>query len=58
MLLRELFLLSVSLLKVTHCASGIYKKLRDGASITPLDIQKKTDRENKYGSIKFVDTFC
>ena len=58
MLLRELFLLSVSLLKVAHCSSDIYKKLQDGASITPLDMQEKTDKENKYDSIKFVDTFC
>ena len=58
MLPWELFLLSISLLKVTHCSSDIYKKLQDGASITPLDMQEKTDKENKYDSIKFVDTFC
>ena len=58
MLLRELFLLSVSLLKVAHCSSDIYKKLQDGATITPLDIQEKTDKENKYDFIKFVVTFC
>ena len=72
MLLRELFLLSVSLLKVAHAhthahdytrahahrASDVYKKLQDGATITPLDIQEKTDKENKYDFIKFVDMFC
>ena len=53
MLLRELFLLSVTLLKVTHCSSDFYKKLKDGASITPLNIQEETDKENKYKSIKY-----